>query len=185
LFLSAACSSHLPNLEQLSPIPQDVCRVVVLPFLNESDYMDGQLLLYRVFVSELVRSGNFILPLEGDVRKTFREIGLPYTEKMDLNQIRMIADRLDVDLVISGQIVEMEATQKGSNAVNPLLAVYFQIFSPDSGMIIWTTYHRREGLYYQKVMHFGVVNTITELARIISIEVMDQWYKNGLTPCEN
>jgi hypothetical protein len=33
-------------------------------------------------------------------------------------------------------------------------------------------------------MHFGLVNTVTQLSRIMANEVIEEWYAEGMKRCE-
>jgi hypothetical protein len=125
--------------------------------------------------------GNFMIIPEGDVRKILHQMHIVPGEGFNIEQIRILADWLQVQLLISANIIEMdEAVDAGRT--NPRLAVIFRTIDPDSGRILWLTYHRREGAQYRKIMHFGVVNTVTELVRRVSHEVVDNRFQVGGLP---
>jgi len=164
-------------------LPQDtICRVAVLPFINNSEYNEGDLIAYRIFSSELVRTGKFQLAQEGDVRRIYQQLLLFPNQLPRLEQLRIIADRLDAQILITGTIVEMSEKNTGNN-VNPTLTLNLQILDAESGRTLWLTHHKQEGKQYRKVMHFGLINTITGLVRIVSDEILELWYANGLKKC--
>jgi len=60
--------------QQMAPLPAGrICSVAVLPFVNQSDYRQGGMIVYRVFQAELARAGAFAIRPEGDVRKVLRQ----------------------------------------------------------------------------------------------------------------
>ena len=182
LFAFYGCGLPPPNLQQLASVTQDnLCRVAVLPFNNETSYSQGEIIMYRVFVSELSQRGNFMITPEGDVRRILHQMHTVPGEEFNIEQIRILADRLQVQLLITANIIEMDENMS-SNRTNPTVAVIFRIVDADSGRILWVTYHRREGGQYRKIMHFGVVNTVTELVRRVSHEIVESWFTVGGLP---
>ncbi|MCK5230037.1 MAG: hypothetical protein KAR13_07215, partial [Desulfobulbaceae bacterium] len=66
-----------PRLIKLGVMPEDrICRLAVLPFVNETDFELGGLIFYRIFMSELVSSGNYVVSQEGDIRKIYRQLNI-------------------------------------------------------------------------------------------------------------
>jgi len=125
--------------------------------------------------------GKFMIIPEGDVHKILHQMHIVPGEDFNIEQSRILADRLQVQLLISANIIEMDE-KVDAGRTNPRLAVIFRIIDPESGRVLWVTYHRREGGQYRKVMHFGVVNTVTELVRRVSHEVVDNWFQVGGLP---
>jgi hypothetical protein len=99
-----------------------------------------------------------------------------------LDQLRVLSDRLNVDLLISGKIVEL-TEDRSSRETPPMLALSLTLIDGTSGKILWTTYHKREGGYYRKVMHFGLINSLTALTQKMSQEIIDSWFRKGLKVC--
>lgn len=183
LFFVFSCSQKGPTLQKITQLPNgSLCRVAVLPFANNSGYAEADLIVYRIFSAELVRTGNFQLAQEGDIRGIFQQLMIYPNQTLRLEQLRIIADRLDAQILITGTIEEMSQKSSG-NSLNPTLTIDLQIVEADSGRILWLTHHKSEGKQYRKVMHFGLVNTITELIRIVSNEIVELWYDNGLKKC--
>ncbi|MBI5557133.1 MAG: hypothetical protein HY885_05800 [Deltaproteobacteria bacterium] len=120
---------------------------------------------------------------EGDVWNLYRELRIFPNQHPDIEQIMVIGSRLDVQLIITGRIAEMEE-KMGDNYVTPVLALTLEVHDAKSGKTMWTTYHRREGADYRTVMHFGLVNTVTQLSRIMAEEVIEEWYAKGMKRCE-
>ena len=173
----------LPHVRQMAPLPEDsLCKIAVLPFINETEFVDGDIIPYRVFMSELNRSGNFYLAQEGDVRNLYREMSIFPGQRPQFDQIRVLSNRLNVDLLISGRIIEMAEDRTGREKP-PVLGMNLSIINGKTGAVLWTTYHRREGEEYRKIMHFGLVNTITSLSQKMSREIIDSWFKKGLKVC--
>ncbi|MDH4321179.1 MAG: hypothetical protein OEV73_06735 [Desulfobulbaceae bacterium] len=179
----SGCSSRFPELQRLAPLPdKPPCQVAVLPFVNESNYAQADLIVYKIFMAELLKSTHFQVAQEGDIRKVYRQLLIYPQQAPGLDQIKIIADRINAQIFITGRIHEAQEKSSGQ-APNPQLTLSLQIVDAASGRTLWNTYHTREGLQYQKVMHFGLVTTISGLARRMSHEIINLWFKEGLQPC--
>ncbi len=181
--LLAGCAREVPKLYDFAGLPEKgACRIAVLPFIDKGTYPRGAVILYKVFVSELVASGNFKVVLEGDIRDLYKQLMIYPNAQPNQEQLEVIGGRLGAVLFIGGDILKMQQ-RKSRNTMETDLTFILRIYDGVSGRVLWETYHRRQGDYYQKVLHFGRINTITGLARQMSREVIDLWLEKGMTPC--
>lgn len=171
-----------PQVEQLEHKEIRVCRAAVLPFVNETKYPQGDLIAYRIFHAALAASGLGDVSLEGDVRRLYRQLRLNPRQPPDNEQLRIIAQRLDVDAVITGRIVVMEE-RPHRDFKEPVLALELNLTPASGGHAVLTAYHRRSGEEYRKLMHFGLVTTMTRLTRLVADEIIANWRQKGLKPC--
>ncbi len=178
-----SCTSTKPSLHTFAAVEADaLCRTAVLPFVNNSRFDQGELIVQRVFAAELADLQGVEVVGEGDVRAFYPELRIFPNQLPDLDQLRVLGSRLGVQSIISGRIVEME--ERGTvNKVNPQIALSLQVHSGQSGETMWTSYYRREGEDYRTVMHYGQINTVTELARIMSNEILEKWLSEGVSGC--
>ena len=165
------------------PFAGEICRVAVLPFTNQIDYKMAGTIFTRVFTSELIAKGNYLVSQEGDVRKILQQMQLLPGETLSSEQLRALADRLGVQVVITGAVLEMRDEIRYGRKLEPSVAVVVRIMEASSGRMIWTTYNRSEGSDYAFIMHFGVVNSINALAKRSSAEILDAWQKKGFKEC--
>lgn len=188
LMLLAGCAvKDSPSLLKLHQLPDDgrICRAAVLPFANQTDYPQGGAIVGKMFASELAEVGGVVLAPEGDIRKVLMQMQIVPGGVPPIELVRALADRLDAQVVITGTVVEMGDKLLGSQELNPSLAVIVRILESDSGRTMWTTYNRREGQDYGVIMHFGVINSVTELAKITSNEIVLKWFEEGMQKCVN
>lgn len=184
IFLSA-CGVKQPKLQKLAPLPEgNICRVAVLPFINDTEYKEGERIFYRVLIAELVRGGNFLVAQEGDVRNIYRQLKIYPNEELDIEELRIIANRLDVQLLVSGNIIEMSGMMVGNRLSIPKFSVKIDVLS-ETGGFLWSTYHRRTGDDSRKILHFGVINTATELVRMVVQDIIEVWFDEGLKKCSD
>ncbi|MCF6291421.1 MAG: hypothetical protein L3J03_10560 [Desulfobacterales bacterium] len=179
----SACAPARLDFKQLAPLPTDtVCRVMVLPFADNSGYPRGGMIFSRIFAADLIEAGNYLVPSEGDIKEVFRLLKIYPRQELNSEQIRLLAERLDVRLVITGTLLELDETGVGRDKKLGL-GVLVGIYDGRTGARLWTTYNRRDGDDYRKIMHFGVINNITQLAHMVSKEIIKTWFDRGLTRC--
>lgn len=178
--LLVSCTSRSPTLQQHVPLSdKSVCRVAVLLFTNASGYRDGDVLFYRVFTAELARLQDFEIVQEGDIRAAYRQIRVnPYTDRLSFDQLRIIGDYLDVQVVIQANILKMGEKYRQGKPF-PFMTVRMDLIDAETGRKLSTIHHQRSGEEYLKVMHFGLVSTITELSHLISQEIITDLTAKG------
>lgn len=183
-FLGGCAGSGGPQLRQMAPLPQGaVCRVAVLPFLNDSEFLAADAVIAKVVSARLQDSTDYLLAQDGDVYKAYRQLGLLPGVVPDLEQLQIIADRVDARLLFTGIVLEMREDRGDHGSVNPVIVLEMQIRDGRSGEVLWTTFHRRQGADYKKTMHFGSIYTITGLSRRMVDEIITLWLKKGLIQC--
>ncbi|MCB2183803.1 MAG: hypothetical protein KQH63_17375 [Desulfobulbaceae bacterium] len=172
-----------PIVQRYAPLEQErLCKVALLPFVNNTRFNQGNTIVQRIFGSELARIAGVEVVREGDVRKVYPQLRIYPNQVPDVDQIRILGSRLGVDYLILGTVSAMEENFSEQH-VNPLLALNLEVHEAQSGRVMWTTYHKKEGRDYRTIMHFGLVNTVTELCRVMSQEILDMWFSEGLKKC--
>lgn len=182
--LLSGCGAVRPYQQKAPLPPGPVCRVAVLPFQSESEYPLAGLIAYKVFAAEFQTAGNYLLVQEGDILKIYQQLRILPGQAPSLEEMQILASRLEAQLLITGNVIEMRENTSGMDGVNPVLAMEVQIRDGRTGDTLWRTYHRRQGTDYRKAMHFGTINTVTGLGQQISREIINLWFKEGLTQCD-
>lgn len=159
--------------------PRGRLRVAVLPFANQTRWPQGQLLLYRALLAELIRSGALDVVGEGDVRQLYIQRRIIPGRPLGEEDLRALVDRLRVDVVISGRLLRMERSRREGEP-DPLVAFWVRALDPRGGRLLWSTYHRRRGSDYRRFMRFGVVRSVTALCQRMCAEVVRDWRRHGL-----
>ena len=134
-------------------------------------------------MAEMIRTGHFDVAQEGDIRDIYDQIKLLPGQQPSIEQIRLLGSRLGAQAIITGSVITM-GEQRQFLGMKPSLAVHVNILDAHTGKILWSTYHHREGADYRKVMHFGMVNTVTSLAQHVSQEILTLWFDKGFKGCE-
>jgi len=159
-----------------------VCRIALLPFSNETRFPVGGLLLYRVFQAELVTTRIYEVVSEGDVRKLLVQYRILPGDVPGKEFYEALVKSLGVDAVIEGRVIQMEEVHE-QGEVEPRLAFWVELRDAKTREVIMAAYNSGKGGDYRKVMHFGVVSSLTELARKMCHEVLEKWRKEGLRGC--
>ena len=192
LLLGSGCAflglsgERLPLHREVAPLPAESgCRIAVLPFLNDSDYPLGGVFMQKVFAAQLLSAGGYQLEPEGDIVKIYRQLRLLPSKAPTLEQLRIMADRLEAPLLLTGIVLNMEEGRGENQTVNPQLVLEVELRDPANGEILWKTFHRRSGTDYKKTMHFGILHSMTGLSGVMAEEIINLWQKKGLPPCKN
>ena len=164
------------------PFEGNICRIAVLPFANQTEYNTAETIFGRVFVSELIAKGNYLVSHEGDIRRILTQMRMLPGRILSSEQVRGLADRLGAQVVISGTILETTENM-GKKRGNPSLAVVLRVLEASTGRTIWITYKRSEGSDYRLVMHFGSIKSLPALAKNVAADIIDMWEKEGFNKC--
>ncbi len=182
----AGCAyrEQLPYHREMAPFRSgQACRVAVLPFANDSDYPLGDVMVKKIVMAELQEAGDYQVLQEGDVAKTFQQLRIYPGRMPSLEQMRIIADRLNAEILITGIILEMREDPWQYATINPKVVMELQIRDGRNGETLWTAYHRRQGTDYTKTMHFGTIHSLAGLSRQMVQEIINLWYEKGLPQC--
>jgi hypothetical protein len=180
----AGCSTALPLHHEITALPSGpICRVAVLPFLNDSEYPLGDAVVSKVFAAQFQQSGDYMMVQDGEILKVYQQLRLLPGTEPSLEQYQIIADRINAQLLITGIIMEMREDRGEHNTVNPMLVLDIQLRDGRNGETLWTIFHRRQGTDYKKTMHFGTIHTMTGLSRQMAVEIINLLYEKGLVQC--
>ena len=141
ILFSCASGKPVVILEMADlPFEGNVCKIAVLPFSNQSEYTMGATIFGRIFISELTAKGNYLVAQEGDVRRLLKQMRILPGRSLSSEQVRALADRLGVEAVISGAVLEMrDMSGKRARTLDPALAVVLRIMEASTGRTLWVT----------------------------------------------
>lgn len=184
LFLTG-CTGKDPHLQQYTAgASVQTCRIGILPFINKTEYKQGDKILYRTLLSQLVQQQKWLVALEGDVSDLYRELHTRPWDHPSPAQLQIIASRLNVDILIGGEILQMQEAMEGPY-MNPRIELELSVYNGSSGTLLWSTYHKKQGTDYRKVMHFGLNNSVSQLGNNIIKEILSLWNDEALLQCQN
>ena len=183
VILLSACASEYPRFNNVEPLPADFnCRIALLPFVYQGDFPRGENIFNRAFATEMNNVGGFEVIPDGDVREVYKQLRMYRRNLPNEFQMQTIGNRLDAQLIIIGDIVEMAEVDTGYY-VDTRLTVSVRIYKASTGNLLWSTYHKRKGEEYRNIMHYGRVNTITGLSRRMANEIITLWTEKGMNQC--
>lgn len=164
-------------------IKSKVCRVVLLPFVNESRSEQLDIQAYRIFLAEVVKSGIFTVLPEGDIKDFFYRNRLSPQTIWDRKLIATLSQQLDVDgaLVVYIRDSNLEHSSYGSKQT--FVSLQVELHDARSGKLILSSFLRRRGSGYTKVLHFGVVDTVSGLLQRMAREIIEKWEEEGVSGC--
>jgi len=179
LLIVSGCSiSTFPNVQLLNCPSNSIQRIAVLPFKNDTKFPQGGDIFYKVFSAQLISSNWVKVIPEGDVRSIYRQLEIFPGQQPNIQQLRIIASRLHVSYLILGKVLKMEEKRTRQGEIDPIISVSLQIINGKTGKLILVTHHYREGEAYRKIMHFGMIDTVTKLAAVMSHEIIEKWERD-------
>ena len=163
---------------------EQVCKVAVLPFTNETLQPTAAIKVFRIFSGELIASRNFQVEPEGEVYFFLNRNRLRPVDLLKSDLYAELARQLDVDVVIRGRVITLE-DRSSANGRLPYCAIQIDILTAESGALLFSTYHRRSGEEYQTLLHYGTIHTTSGLIAEVSREIINAWEKKGLSHCSD
>jgi len=186
LVLCAGCAlrSDLDTRFAVKAVPDQICRVAVLPFENRTRNPEAGTMAYRIFYSELLASGALELEEEGEVRMFMLRNRLLPGQLLNAGHYADLVERLEVDAVITGMVAEVGMDSRKAGEDVPFVAMQLDMYDVRNGRRVLSTFHRRWGDDYRKAMHFGMIKTVTGVMSELFREVIDNWREKGVGDCK-
>lgn len=160
----------------------NICRLAVLPFTSEADRTAEAVQVYRIFTGELIASGRYQVEPEGEMHFFLNRNRLRVGELLNSQHYLKLADDMQVDALIRGRIITLDQ-QKTADGEVPHCALQIDLLAAQDGELLASTYHRRSGEDFQRILHFGTVRTTSELVALVAHEVITAWEKKGFKQC--
>lgn len=160
-----------------------VCRVVLLPFVNESRSEQLDIQAYRVFLAEVVKSGIFTVIPEGDIKDFFYRNRISQQTIWDRKLIATLSQQLDVDGAMVVFIRDSNLARGSYGSKQTFISLQVELHDARSGKLILSSFLRRRGSDYTKVLHFGVVDTVSGLLQRMFREIIEKWEEEGVAGC--
>jgi hypothetical protein len=153
--------------------------------LNESTFPFADAIVNKVFLTQLRSAADYIVVHEGDILKLYQQLHILPGQAPNREQMQVIADRLNAQVLVTGVVLEMRENIGEHGSVFPFIVMEIQLRDGRNTETLGITYHHRHGNYYKEVMHFGVLHTVTGLSRQMASEIINLWFKKGLTQCSD
>jgi len=160
-----------------------LCRVVLLPFINESQSRQLDIQAYRIFLGEIVKSGVFTVVPEGDIKDFFFRNRISRQTIWDRKLIATLSQQLDVDGALVVFIRDSNLVRGSDGSKQTFVSLQVELHDARSGKLILSSFLRRRGSDYTQVLHFGVVDTVSGLLQRMAREVIEIWEEKGVSGC--
>jgi len=186
LILSSLCGcagQRMPQTRMSAMAQTDICRIAIMPLENRTRDDQAATMAYRVFMAELIGSGQLEVEPEGDVGLFRLRHRLFPGEMLLPDQYADLARQMKVDAIVRGRISDIGYDNSRGERDIPYIALQFDLFDVRRGHPVLNTIHRRYGDEYRKMMHFGVITTTTGLMGRMSQEIIADWLEKGVGNC--
>ncbi len=145
-------------------------NVAVIPLKNNSQDIAAGRKIYRILLSRLIRDPKFSPVEEGEIRNFMIRQNIYPGEFFNMRQLRELKKLMNVQIIIGGTVLQADLKQGDVKITLILWATDTQ-----TGKLLWTTYYVKRGSDYTKIMHFGRIYTISELAEKMIDEIVSSW----------
>lgn len=153
-----------PRFYYRSPLldPGERYTLAVAPFFNESPRRNAETFVMLHFVKEIYRLKNFSVIEPGVLRQSLLEHRFIMEEGISLAQTDDIFSSLDVDLVLSGKVLDYE-DYRGPEG-KPKVDFSLIIVERNTREVIWSSKSYAEGDKEVILFNLGKINTAHALA---------------------
>lgn len=185
VYFLAGCSPVTDGVYTV-PKPQTrLCRVALLPLLNESEDPSAAALCYRTMLTELIAAPGLQISNPTDMKNILRrrEIFPSSIYAASAHVLEDIAAELRVDGYIRVKILAYEQRNVGRSGKVPHIALQLELLQAD-GSLVSQLFHARSGDEYRSLMHYGVIRTYTGLLSRMMEEIIQQWDEKGQIGCD-
>jgi hypothetical protein len=181
--MAVACAGPKAQFHKLRPLPEPkICRLAILPFtINDESYSAAHS-VSLVFQAVLAASDDYEFVQEGDILAVFHQLKvIPGSRQPRLEELQIIGNYLNVQYLITGHILKIGTEMSEDRRDYPVLALKLSLIEAATGETVWTSYSQKKGDVKRVVLHFGLINSSTQLAGLMAQEIISQWAAEGFT----
>ncbi|MDD2558209.1 MAG: hypothetical protein RBR43_00940 [Desulfuromonadaceae bacterium] len=163
-----------------------LCRVALLPLLNETENSTASTLCYRTMVTELMAAPQIQVCNPADMKNVLRRRQIYPSEiySAPASILEGMAEELEVDGYIRGKVLTFTQEYADGKTKVPHIALQLELLKAD-GSLISQVFYTRGGDDYRSLMHYGVVYSYTELAARMTRELIAKWIQQGQIGCNS
>ena len=173
-FISACSSATIPYAYVRKNHDQPgVKKVAIFSFHNNTTIAEASKIVRGAFVASLVKTKKFKVEFPGNIKSFLVNERIIVRTGVDLDTIKRMGKRLGVDAVIMGRIEEFVGMEEKKRGVIPVVSISSRMVDVRTGKILWMAQHRRTGDDYIKVLDFGKVRSVGELAKKVVLEMIE------------
>lgn len=147
-------------------------RVAVLPFENLSERKGAGRIVGDIFTVALVRTGRFQVVEPGTVTDALVALGATPYGNITLDTVTGLRERLGIDAIILGTVLEYSEGLKREAASSPEVAFDARMIDAESRSIVWFAERVRNGDDTRIAMHFGTIRAMVPLVFNAANEIL-------------
>lgn len=184
-FITVSCSSSQRAITRVAggKLRAQVCRVVLLPFVNESRSQKLDIQAYRIFMAEIVKSGIFKVVPEGDLRHFLYRNRITTDAIWDKELVASLSRQLEVDGALVVYIRDSNLSLGSYGSKDSFVSLQVELHDARTGRLLLSSFLRRSGVEYTKMLHFGVVDTVSGLLQKMAQEIIEVWSEEDISGC--
>ena len=146
-------------------------KIAVLPFENLSVDEGAGEKVQKIFLVELLKERKWEVLEPGEVEKALKELRIRATDKLSSERARQLKEKLGVDWIFFGTVLEFSAPRPGSGEV-PVVSLSARVLDAATGEIVWAAFASRQGNDSEFLFEVGRVNSTSELTKKIAKKVV-------------
>ncbi len=172
-----------------SPGLDRIKKIAVMPFDNFTKDDKAGKKVRTNFVIEFLRTGSFNVMDIGEVDKVLHRAGLSYSANQNAAPIinsprteeettapvplsKKIGDTLNVEAILIGSVEEY-STQRIVDRITPEVSISARLIDAETGIIIWTAAHMRQGSAGMPILGWGKVTSLSVLSQRVIEEMVN------------
>ena len=156
------CSSKPSYFRADSKEFEGTGSIAVLPLLNMTRYESAADVVMNALVVELLDLKVFEVVDPGVVEVVVLEKRLRLTDRLPLETIQELGDRLHVDYLLVGSVGEFEVVREGEKGL-PNVSISLRLIDCGEGRIVWAATHSKRGDDAESFFGIGRISTREQL----------------------
>jgi TolB-like protein len=157
-------------------------RIAVLPVVNHSSRKYAGEMLAGVMIEQLMKAGGFEVLEPGTLREVLLRYRIVTPEGASLDTADLLFDQLNVDLILTGKVMDYEDTREPRGA--PRVTFFVQVIERQGKDVVWASHSTNlgdEGVFF---FDMGKVTTAHALASIMAAEAVHRMRGVGISPAD-
>jgi TolB-like protein len=143
----------------------DTLAIAVLPLVNFSKYERASDVVVSALIVEMLDVGTFSVVDPGLVETVVLERRLRLTDRLSLEALRDLGQRLGVTHVMVGTVNEFGFVQDQAGQL-PTVSISLRAVACADGRIVWAATHARRGDDAESVFGLGRIESLEQLAAV-------------------
>lgn len=177
VFMTLSCAGDKKPL--LTPYEFDkyssppMPRLAILPLENFSPSERASKKVSDIFLVEFLKMKNIYLIEPGNIEIALADERIRNTSIMPMKTVKVLADRLNADLIMIGSILEFEMQQsRGGTGTVPMLSLTLRILDARTGNIVWAANVNSRGDDKEKLFGIGKIHSLDKLVETTAKEIV-------------